>query len=80
MVNEKAYQMGAVRSCIRELYEYGRVQAAQVGEENVFDFSGVNEFTNEMTNYYETSHYRPKVCKELLRIIYDGNKDMQEVK
>lgn len=39
MVNEKAYQMGAVRSCIRELYEYGRVQAAQVGEENVFDFS-----------------------------------------
>ena len=39
MFNEKAYQMGAVRSCIRELYEYGRVQAAQVGEENIFDFS-----------------------------------------
>lgn len=39
MYNEKAYQMGAVRSCIRELYEYGRVQAAKVGEENIFDFS-----------------------------------------
>jgi hypothetical protein len=49
------------------------------GKENVFDFSGVNEFTNEMTNYYETSHYRPKVCKEILRIIYDGDNGMMEV-
>ena len=39
MINEKAYQLGAERSCIRELYEYGRQRAAVVGEENVFDFS-----------------------------------------
>ncbi len=39
MYNETAYEMGAHRSCIRELYEYGRSKATQVGEENIFDFS-----------------------------------------
>lgn len=39
MINPQAYELGATRSCIRELYEYGRRRAAQVGEENVFDFS-----------------------------------------
>lgn len=41
------------------------------GEGKVFDFSGVNEFTNDVSNYYETSHYRPKVCKQILKQIYD---------
>ncbi len=31
--------LGAARSCIRELYEYGRKRKAAIGEENVFDFS-----------------------------------------
>ena len=39
MVNPKAYQLGANRSCIRDLFEYGRQRAAIVGEENVFDYS-----------------------------------------
>lgn len=39
MINPTAYALGAARSCIRELFEYGRQQAALVGEENVFDFS-----------------------------------------
>lgn len=39
MYNENAYTLGSQRSCIRELYEYGRQRAAQVGEENVLDFS-----------------------------------------
>lgn len=39
MINEKAYRLGAQRSCIRELFEYGRQRAKIVGEENVFDFS-----------------------------------------
>ena len=38
-MNEFAYELGSQRSCIRELYEYGRQRAAVVGEENVFDFS-----------------------------------------
>lgn len=39
MINEAAYRLGANRSCIRDLYEYGRSRAALVGEENVFDYS-----------------------------------------
>ena len=39
MLNETAYALGANRSCIRELFEYGRQRAALVGEEKVFDFS-----------------------------------------
>ena len=39
MYNEKAYALGANRSCIRELFEYGRARAAIVGKENVFDYS-----------------------------------------
>ena len=39
MINERAYALGANRSCIRDLFEYGRARAAVVGEENVFDYS-----------------------------------------
>lgn len=39
MVSEKMRRMGVSRSSIRELFEYGRRQAAVVGAENVFDFS-----------------------------------------
>ena len=39
MVNETAYQLGAQRSVIRELFEYGNRRAAEVGRENVFDYS-----------------------------------------
>ena len=39
MINEKSYALGANRSVIRDLFEYGRSRAAIVGEENVFDFS-----------------------------------------
>ena len=39
MYNENSYQLGAQRSCIRELFEYGRQRAAIVGAENVLDFS-----------------------------------------
>ena len=39
MYNETAYALGANRSCIRDLFEYGRARAAVVGEENIFDYS-----------------------------------------
>ena len=39
MYNPSAYALGANRSCIRDLFEYGRARAAIVGPENVFDFS-----------------------------------------
>ena len=39
MLNQTALSLGANRSCIRELFEYGRARAAVVGPENVFDYS-----------------------------------------
>ena len=39
MYNQQAYALGANRSCIRELFEYGRSRAAVVGAENVYDYS-----------------------------------------
>ena len=39
MYNETAYALGANRSCIRDLFEYGRARAAEVGQENIFDYS-----------------------------------------
>ena len=39
MLNQQAYDLGAQRSCIRELFEYGNARAAIVGRENVYDYS-----------------------------------------
>ena len=39
MVNEKMHELGTKKSTIRAIFEFGRQRAAEVGEENVFDFS-----------------------------------------
>ena len=39
MYNQQAYALGANRSVIRDLFEYGRQRSAVVGAENVFDYS-----------------------------------------
>lgn len=39
MINEKMRGLGAKRSVIRELFEYGKIRKAQIGEQNVYDFS-----------------------------------------
>ena len=39
MINQTAYGLGANRSCIRDLFEYGCKRAAEVGRENVYDYS-----------------------------------------
>ena len=38
-INEKAFELGNRRSVIRELFEYGKKRKAEIGAENVFDFS-----------------------------------------
>lgn len=40
------------------------------GKENVYDFSGINEFTKDYHNYYESGHYRPLLGNKLLERIY----------
>ncbi len=39
MINETCFELGAERSCIRELFEYGLARAKVVGRENIYDFS-----------------------------------------
>jgi len=41
------------------------------GKQNIYNFSGKNNFTNPIHNFYETSHYRPHVANEIMKIIYD---------
>lgn len=62
---------------ISPLYNQKKINPADLailkekfGENNVFDFSGINEFTKDKHNYYETSHYRPHVAAQIMKIVY----------
>ena len=37
--NKKTYELGSKRSVIREIFEYSKKRGAEIGRENVFDFS-----------------------------------------
>lgn len=39
MADKKMYELGAVRSKFSDLFEYGEKKAAEIGRENVYDFS-----------------------------------------
>ena len=39
-------------------------------KKNIFDFSGKNAWTEDKYNFYESSHYRKKIGKKILDIIY----------
>ena len=40
------------------------------GKQNTYDFTGENAFTESIYNYYEVSHYRPHIGKNIMEIIY----------
>lgn len=48
-------------SCLKDIF----------GAERVFDYSGVNPLTGDIHNYYEDSHYRPLVARQIMEGIYD---------
>ena len=37
--NQKMFGLGSKRSIIREIFEYSKTRSAEIGAENVFDFS-----------------------------------------
>jgi hypothetical protein len=43
------------------------------GKENIYDFSGINKFTNDYRNFYENSHYRPHVAAEIMKLLYNSS-------
>ena len=42
------------------------------GKHNIFDFSGINELTKNISNYYESSHYKPCVANKIMDSIYSN--------
>jgi hypothetical protein len=40
------------------------------GKDRVFDYSGANQITREMRNFYDAGHYRPFVADDIMREIY----------
>jgi hypothetical protein len=64
---------------INPLYDQQKLNAADLGilktifgENNVFDYSGINEITSNMYNYYENSHYRPHIARKIMEEIYNN--------
>jgi hypothetical protein len=62
---------------INPLYDQKKLNATDLailkqyfGENQVFDFSGINFITNDYHNYYEASHYRPQVSRYILGEVY----------
>jgi len=39
---------------------------------NFYDYTGKNKFTEDKQNYYEVSHFRPRVGEAILKEIYEG--------
>ena len=55
MLNERMVALGTQRSVIRELFEFGKMRAAEIGPENVFDFSIGNPSVLSFVIYSSTS-------------------------
>lgn len=69
-----------VKVVISPLYDQKRINRNDLhslervfGQENVFDFSGKNSFTENYRNYYETSHYRPHIARAILKLVYKND-------
>ena len=43
------------------------------GEENIYNFSEKNKFTESIYNFYEASDCRPHVANKIMDIIYNEN-------
>ena len=56
MLNEKMVGLGSRRSVIREIFEYGKKRKAEIGEENVFDFSLGNPLCKAPNLPISTTH------------------------
>lgn len=62
---------------VSPLYDQKKINAkdlktleAVFGTGRVYNYSGVNALTNNVRNYYETSHYKPDVARTILSEIY----------
>ncbi len=69
MLNERMVGLGTQRSVIRELFEFGKKRAAEVGAENVFDFSIGNPSVPSPAEVNETAI---KLIQEMDPVVLHG--------
>ena len=50
---------------------------AVFGAQTVFDYSGINQITESIYNYYEDSHFRPNVGDAIMQEVYYQNRTSQ---
>lgn len=43
------------------------------GSAYIYDFTGINSYTMELSNYYEIFHYKPIVAREIMKEIYQSS-------
>lgn len=68
-LNEKMVALGTQRSVIRELFEFGKMRAAKIGAENVFDFSIGNPSVPAPACVNETAQ---KILSEMDPVLLHG--------
>ena len=74
------------RIVISPLYDQIRLSPRDVatlcrifGPGSVFDFSGPNRWNSDYRLYYEESHYRPPVARQLMDIIYGSDTPSRDI-
>ena len=86
IVSEKMYELGSKRSAIRELFEYGKKRAAEIGAENVYDFSLGNptvpapECVNETLDRSSAASdvYKRQISASAIRLFRHRNVSMKQ--
>lgn len=68
-LNQRMVGLGTQRSVIRELFEFGKLRAAEIGAENVFDFSIGNPSVPAPASVNETAM---KIIQEMDPVILHG--------
>jgi len=65
------------RIVINPLYDQDKIDSSDLkylydifGRQNVFNFSGINDMTQSIYNYYEVSHYRCAIANRIMDSIY----------
>ena len=74
MLNQRMVTLGSQRSVIRELFEFGKMRAAEVGPENVYDFSLGNPSVPSPASVNETAE---RLIREMDPSVLHGNTSAQ---
>ena len=64
-MNRRMYGLGSKSSVIREIFEYGKRRAAEIGAENVYDFSLGNPSVAPPQAFYFYTYFFHSFIKQL---------------